>query len=165
MPVWLTIKAILTVFKVTIVELDFRLQNDCVDLGELLLNKVLLMKDANYPWVILVPKRDGVSELYSLTNEDQEQFIWESTFVSSSLMEIFGGDKMNVAALGNVVSQLHIHHVVRFKTDPAWPNPVWGTVPAVAYNRKSLQNRVEKIQQALSKSQFKPNVDWRTEQQ
>lgn len=136
-------------------ELDYRLQNDCVDIGSLMLSRILLMKDANYPWLILVPQREGVSEIFQLDEDDQEQLIWESTFVAERLMATFDGDKMNVAALGNVVPQLHIHHVLRKKTDPAWPNPVWGAVPPKAYGRRELKERVEQLQHAFATSVFK----------
>lgn len=137
-------------------ELDYRLQNDCVAIGNLMLNRILLMKDANYPWLILVPQRQGISEIYQLDVDDQEQLIWESTFVAERLMATFSGDKMNIAALGNVVPQLHIHHVLRKETDPAWPNPVWGAVPPKAYSRAALRQRVQQLQEAFETSIFKP---------
>lgn len=137
-------------------ELDYRLQSDCVDVGTLMLNRILLMKDANYPWLILVPQREGISEIYQLDEDDQEQLIWESTFVAERLMAAFDGDKMNIAALGNVVPQLHIHHVLRKKTDPAWPNPVWGAVPPKAYTKAGLAQRVAQLQDAFETSIFKP---------
>ncbi len=137
-------------------ELDYRLQNDCVEVGSLMLNRILLMKDANYPWLVLVPQREDISEIYQLDEDDQEQLIWESTFVAERLMQTFDGDKMNIAALGNVVPQLHIHHVLRKKTDPAWPNPVWGAVPPKGYTRTALRQRVEQLQEAFETSTFKP---------
>lgn len=137
-------------------ELDHRLQNDCVEIGSLMLCKILLMKDANYPWLILVPQRQGITEIFELDAEDQEQLVWESSFVASRVMALFGGDKMNIAALGNVVSQLHIHHVVRKKVDPAWPNPVWGAVPAKAYKPRDLSQRLESLREALATSTFRP---------
>jgi len=137
-------------------ELDYRLQNDCVEVGALMLNRILLMKDANYPWLILVPQRDDISEIYQLDEDDQEQLIWESTFVAERLIKTFDGDKMNIAALGNVVPQLHIHHVMRKKTDPAWPNPVWGAVPPKAYTKAGLRQRVEQLQTSFETSIFKP---------
>lgn len=137
-------------------ELDYRLEGDCVEIGSLPLCRILLMKDANYPWVILVPQREDVSEIYHLDLESQEQLIWESSFVAERLMETFDGDKMNIAALGNVVPQLHIHHVVRREDDAAWPNPVWGAVAPKAYLASALDERVESLQKALKTSTFKP---------
>jgi diadenosine tetraphosphate (Ap4A) HIT family hydrolase len=138
-------------------ELDYRLESDCVWLGSLSLCRILLMKDANYPWVLLVPKRVGINEIYQLDIDDQEQLVWESSFVSERLMQAFDGTKMNIAALGNIVSQLHIHHVVRTENDPSWPNPVWGTIPPKAYTPQALSERIKKIQQALNTSTFVPN--------
>jgi diadenosine tetraphosphate (Ap4A) HIT family hydrolase len=113
------------------------------------------MKDANFPWIILVPQRADISEVFQLDPDDQEQLIWESSFVAERLMSAFQGDKMNIAALGNVVPQLHIHHVVRSESDPAWPNPVWGAVPAKAYLTSDLDRRVEVLRNAFETSTFK----------
>jgi diadenosine tetraphosphate (Ap4A) HIT family hydrolase len=137
-------------------ELDYRLQNDCVEVGTLMVSRILLMKDANYPWLILVPQRENISEIYQLDVDDQEQLIWESSFVAERLMVTYHGDKMNIAALGNVVPQLHIHHVMRKQDDAAWPNPVWGAVPPKAYSRFALRQRVEQLQGAFETSTFKP---------
>lgn len=136
-------------------ELDERLQNDCVELGKMMLCKVMLMKDANYPWVILVPMRENISEIFQLDELDQEQLIWESSFVAKAMCKTFDADKMNIAALGNVVPQLHIHHVARLESDPAWPNPVWGAVPARGYRKEDLAKRVELLQQAFETSVFR----------
>ncbi|WP_119396016.1 HIT domain-containing protein [Salinibius halmophilus] len=137
-------------------ELDYRLESDCREIGRLVLCRVLLMKDANYPWVILVPQREGVEEIYQLDALDQEQLIWESSFVSKKMSQHFKADKMNVAALGNVVSQLHIHHVARKQTDPAWPSPIWGKVPVQGYLKEQLEQRVAALQQVFATSCFVP---------
>jgi diadenosine tetraphosphate (Ap4A) HIT family hydrolase len=91
---------------------------------------LLLKNDSNYPWFILVPERDGVEEIFQLSQEDQARLILESSELSERLATAFKADRMNVAALGNVVPQLHVHHIVRHETDPAWPGPVWGKVAA-----------------------------------
>ncbi len=135
------------------------LQQDCVSLGDFQLCRLLLMRDANYHWLILVPKRDGISEQFQLDPLDQEQLIWESSFVAKRMMEHFQADKMNIAALGNVVPQLHIHHVARFRTDPAWPSPIWGRVPAKLYEPQQLQQKVVELQQLFSSSAFVPRVE------
>lgn len=114
-------------------KLDPRLTQDTFKLGHFSLCEVLLMNDARYPWVILVPRREKVTEIYQLTLDDQQQLIVESSFVASKMSELMHADKMNVAALGNVVSQLHIHHVVRYQTDETWPAPVWGKGQPLAY--------------------------------
>lgn len=120
-------------------QLDERLANDTVSIGSFALCEVLLMNDANYPWLILVPKRSSLTELYQLSEEDQQIFMQESVFVTAKMQMHFQADKMNVAALGNIVSQLHIHHIARYKTDSAWPGPVWGVNPAEAYSSEELE--------------------------
>ena len=135
-------------------QLDARLEMDCVNVGHFTLCTVLLMKDANYPWVILVPMRPDVTEIYELDPLDQEQLVWESSHVSKSMKQLFHADKMNIAALGNVVPQLHIHHVARLLGDPAWPNPVWGKVPTRGYSKESLRNMVVALQNAFATSTF-----------
>ena len=103
-------------------ELDDRLQADTVEIGELSLCRVLLMNDAQYPWVILVPQRENVREVFELSDADQHQLMIESNAVAKAMADHFKAEKMNVAALGNMVPQLHIHHIVRFSNDAAWPN-------------------------------------------
>jgi diadenosine tetraphosphate (Ap4A) HIT family hydrolase len=120
-------------------QLDARLQQDTIHLRSWPLCEVLLMNDSQYPWVILVPRRSGVRELYQLSADDQQQFWRESMALGECLMSVFAGDKLNIAALGNIVSQLHVHHVVRFETDPAWPAPVWGKHPARHYGAQELE--------------------------
>ncbi len=119
-------------------ELDSRLKKDTLRLASWPLCEVLLMNDSQYPWVILVPRRVGLRELFELTEKDQQMYWAESMALSKLLMDVFSGHKLNVAALGNVVSQLHIHHVVRFEGDAAWPGPVWGKVPAKPYASDAL---------------------------
>jgi diadenosine tetraphosphate (Ap4A) HIT family hydrolase len=119
-------------------KLDERLGNDTVKLASWPLSEVLLMNDSQYPWVILVPRRAGVSEIYQLSELDQNQLLRESVFLGQQLMMIYSGDKLNVAALGNVVNQLHLHHVVRFEGDISWPAPVWGKHPVVQYTDDEL---------------------------
>ncbi len=126
-------------------ELDPRLLNDCEVLGQFKLCHVLLMRDANYPWIVLVPDRENKTEIFDLSEEDQKQLNIESNILLAFLKKEFNADKMNVAALGNVVSQLHIHHVVRYQTDIAWPAPVWGAYPAKAYSESSLQERIASL--------------------
>lgn len=132
-------------------QLHEMLVRDCIDLYELPLCKVLMMNDSQYPWFILVPKINNVVDLYELEWEEQIQFLNESSLLSEVIMGIFKGTKLNVAALGNVCPQLHIHHIVRFEDDIAWPKPVWGAFPAVAYDTKTLINIKEQLRAALSK--------------
>lgn len=119
--------------------LDPRLQQDTICLGEFPLSLLLLMNDVSYPWLILVPKRAGIREIYQLAPADQQQLLRESSHLAETLAALFRPDKLNIAALGNVVPQLHLHHVVRFGTDPAWPAPVWGKTPAVPYRPEQAE--------------------------
>ena len=127
------------------ITLDSRLLNDCAVLGKFELCNVLLMRDANYPWCVLVPDREGMTEVFDLTKDEQEQLKIESNTLLEYLNNEFNADKMNVAALGNVVSQLHIHHIVRYTTDIAWPAPVWGAFPAKAYSDEELKSRIQTL--------------------
>lgn len=115
-----------------------QLAADCEILTDWPLSRVLLMRDANYPWLILVPRREGIREIFELAEDDQQTLARESARLGRLLAEAFAADKINVAALGNMVPQLHIHHIARFQTDPAWPKPVWGQVPARAYAPDAL---------------------------
>ncbi len=119
--------------------LDSRLQQDSLVLGEFSLCQLLLSKDANYPWFILVPKRAGVSELFELDAAEQQQLWQETTLLAEALKASYRADKMNVATLGNVVSQLHMHVIVRQRDDAAWPAPVWGKCAPVGYTDDQLQ--------------------------
>ncbi|MEA2978032.1 MAG: hypothetical protein QOF19_3552 [Alphaproteobacteria bacterium] len=118
--------------------LDPRLAADTVALGELPLSRVLVSKDANYPWLILVPRRPHLVEIIDLDDEGQIALMQEIARVSRALNAVTTCDKLNVAALGNAVRQLHIHVIARFVTDPAGQNPVWGAVPARAYGEAEL---------------------------
>lgn len=118
--------------------LDSRLQQDTVVLGDYPLCRLLLMKDAQYPWFILVPRREVVSELFQLDAADQLQLWQETNGLAEVLKDCFAADKMNIATLGNVVSQLHMHVIVRRRDDVAWPAPVWGRHSAQAYTAEQL---------------------------
>ncbi|NMT63865.1 HIT domain-containing protein [Marinobacter orientalis] len=115
-----------------------RLEADTVSLGQSALCEIRLMNDSNWPWVLLVPRVTGIREIYQLSREQQQQLLAESSLLGEGMMALFGGDKLNVAALGNMVPQLHLHHIVRFEGDPAWPGPVWGRLPAQAYSTDEL---------------------------
>ena len=125
--------------------LDSRLQQDTLVIGDFPLCRLLLMNDANYPWFILVPRREAVSELFQLEAADQALLWQETTQLAELLKDVFDADKMNVATLGNVVSQLHMHVIVRRREDPVWPAPVWGRLPVCAYS----QAQVAAIRQRL----------------
>lgn len=129
--------------------LDPRLAADSLPIGCLPLSEVRLMNDARYPWLILVPRREGLREIYELEADDQQQLWRESTRTSRWLMQYFAGDKLNVAALGNVVAQLHLHHVVRRVGDAAWPAPVWARGSAEPYAEPVRRALVARLQQGL----------------
>lgn len=116
-----------------------QLKKDCFVLGEFSLCSLLLLDDANYPWFILLPNREGAREIHLLAEQDQQQLLAESMFFSRCLQQVFQPDKLNIAALGNVVPQLHIHHIARLTTDACWPAPVWGAVEAIPYQQKQLE--------------------------
>lgn len=130
-------------------QLHLRLEQDCEQLGRFSLCRLLLMRDANYPWCILVPERAGVSEIYQLSREDQLQLTRESAQLAGTMARLFAADKMNIAALGNVVPQLHIHHIARHRNDPAWPAPVWGSAPPRAYLPDELARTVASLRAAF----------------
>lgn len=115
-----------------------KLEKDCIKLGNFTLCSLLLLNDANYPWFILLPNRENISELHQLTSSDQQQLLAESMFFCHFLEEVFQPDKLNIAALGNIVPQLHIHHIARFQSDACWPAPVWGSVSAIAYTEEQI---------------------------
>ena len=130
-------------------QLHPQLELDTVLVGRFPLSLLLLSKDANYPWCILVPQRADMQEIYQLDTADQQQLLQESCLLAETLADLFTADKINVATIGNMVPQLHMHHVARSKTDVAWPKPVWGAVEAVAYPQDMLAHRVERIASAL----------------
>ena len=114
-------------------KLDSRLAADTIPLGEFSLCRVLLMKDSRFPWLILVPRRPGLVEIHDLEPAARATLIEEVAFASEKLKEATGAKKINIGALGNIVSQLHVHVVARFEGDAAWPGPVWGSGPAIPY--------------------------------
>lgn len=127
-----------------------QLAKDCINITDLPLCRVLLCNDKAYPWFILVPRVTDVTDIYQLEWQDQQQFLNESSLLSELLMGEFNGDKMNIASLGNVVPQLHIHHVVRFKEDCCWPKPIWGQQPLTAYSLDEIENIKKRIQPKLN---------------
>ena len=136
-----------------------RLVADTVLLGDLPLSRVLLMNDSQYPWCILVPRQPEIKESYQLSEADQHQLCLESALLGKMLMDVFTGHKLNVAALGNMVPQLHIHNIVRYPEDIAWPKPVWGLFPAVPYSEQALIQQKSKILDALGRAKisFQPD--------
>lgn len=130
-------------------KLDSRLAADTAYVGDLELCQVLLMNDRQFPWLILVPMRAAVSEVTALSEAEQRVLWQESAHVSTVMQSLFQPDKMNIASLGNVVAQLHVHHIARYKTDVAWPHPVWGRQPAMAYPAGALDDVILMLRQHL----------------
>lgn len=131
-----------------------QLAADCTLAADAPLSQLLLMNDSQYPWFILVPRRAGLREIYELDSADQQQLLAESVALGRAAMQAYGGDKLNVAALGNMVPQLHVHHVVRRVGDPAWPAPVWGRHPPIAYTPQQCGERLAALRPLLG-------ADWR----
>lgn len=129
--------------------LDPRLVTDTIAIGDFPLCRLLLMNDSQYPWFILVPRRAGVTELYHLPAAEQQQLMAEISELSETLADLFQARKMNVATLGNMVPQLHVHVIARQATDPAWPGPVWGKVPAIPYTIEELARVRSKLEVLL----------------
>lgn len=130
--------------------LDPRLQQDTLPIGDFPLCRLLLSNDSNYPWFILVPRREDISELFQLDVADQQQLWQETTALAEMLKDSFDADKLNVAALGNVVSQLHMHVIVRKREDAAWPAPVWGKHPAKPYSAEQVAVIRERLRLVLT---------------
>jgi diadenosine tetraphosphate (Ap4A) HIT family hydrolase len=130
-------------------ELHPRLAADTHPVADWALSRVLLMNDARYPWLVLVPRRPGLSELHDLSPADRAVLIEETAMASERLKAWSQAAKMNVGALGNVVPQLHVHVVGRSPGDPAWPGPVWGHSPAIAYEPRTLPERLASLRAHL----------------
>lgn len=130
-------------------QLHPRLQQDCVVLGDLPLCQVLLIKENIGPWLILVPKIANLKEIHHMSSEQQIQFIQESSAVATLLEKTFSPDKINIGALGNMVPQLHVHHIARFTTDIAWPGPVWGNTDGIIREQTAQTQLVYQLRDEL----------------
>ena len=126
-----------------------QLDRDSASLGDLPLSRVLVINDANYPWLLLVPRRPDIVELIDLDEVAQAQLMTEIARVSRAMREVTRCHKLNVAALGNAVPQLHVHVIARFRNDAAWPKPVWGAAPPRNYEREELQSFVTPLRRKI----------------
>lgn len=133
-------------------ELHPQLAKDTTVIGHFPLCVALLSKDSAVPWVILVPKRENLKELHHLPMKEQQQFLLESQAVAQALEATFQPDKLNLGALGNMVPQLHIHHIARFKDDIAWPGPVWGNTKGEQRSDEEQADIMTRIGNVLSLS-------------
>ncbi|HEX4553812.1 MAG TPA: HIT family protein [Xanthobacteraceae bacterium] len=129
--------------------LHAQLEKDTVPVGDLSLSRLLAVNDANFPWLVLVPRRAGASEIIDLPEAEQAQLMAEIARVAGVLKSITSCDKLNVAAIGNVVPQLHVHVVARRMDDAAWPRPVWGAVPAKPYGAGELARFIAALRRVI----------------
>ena len=134
----------------SVFELDERLGRDSVLLVRLGLCQLRLMDDRRWPWLVLVPERHGISELFDLAMLDQQALTIEVNMVAAALKTVTGCEKINVGALGNIVRQLHIHVVARSTGDANWPGPVWGHSPAEAYPAEVRDTAITAARAALA---------------
>lgn len=130
--------------------LDPRLENDSTSIMPTGLCDLRLSKDARWPWLILVPRRAGITEIFELTPLDQVLLTFEIELVANALKKVTGATKINVGALGNIVRQLHVHVIARFEGDANWPGPVWGFGKAEAYDDSKRDEFIATLREALS---------------
>jgi diadenosine tetraphosphate (Ap4A) HIT family hydrolase len=134
----------------SVFELDERLARDSDLITVLGLCQLRLLKDSRWPWLMLVPQRAGMSEVFELAPLDQALLTFETNSVAAALRTVTGATKINVGALGNIVRQLHVHVVARFEGDPNWPGPIWGFGKPEPYDDGSRQIFINKLAEALS---------------
>ena len=128
-----------------------QLEKDTLPVGDLALCRVLLMNNQQFPWLILAPRRDNIRELFELSKTDYQTCVDEMRFVLEQFAALTNADKMNMAALGNMVPQLHIHIIARYKTDAAWPNPVWNSgVSSLPYQATEAERWIHTLRDHLN---------------
>ena len=126
-----------------------QLEQETISIGDLPLSRVLVIKDANYPWLLLVPRRAGAVEIIDLNEVEQGQLMTEINRVARALQDAVQPDKLNIAALGNAVPQLHVHIIARRTTDAAWPRPVWGVVPPIAHDPQEIEQFIAALRSKI----------------
>lgn len=131
-------------------EVHSQLLNDCTVIGDAALCRVLLMNDARFPWLILVPRIEGLRDFHEVPDEYRTSLFDEIESASKAVQSIIDADKINVAALGNQVPQLHVHVIGRLKSDLAWPGPVWGVGDAVPYEDDTRSRRIAFVTDAMN---------------
>jgi diadenosine tetraphosphate (Ap4A) HIT family hydrolase len=135
-------------------KLDSRLEKDSFFICDLALSQLRLINDEQFVWLVLIPRVNDVKEIIDLSEKQQEQLWRESACVSSALRSGFSPDKLNVAAIGNIVEQLHVHHICRFTNDVAWPAPVWGRQEMIAYSASTRENLLKQLNNLIKKVAF-----------
>src|SRR6201991_4968138 len=126
-----------------------QLTQDTIDIGDLPMCRVLVIKDANYPWLLLVPRRSEAVEIIDLDEVEQAQLMTEVSRAARALKEITKCDKLNIAALGNMVPQLHVHVIARRTGDVAWPRPVWGVAEALPHDAEEVQHFISALRRKI----------------
>ena len=129
--------------------LNSQLEGDTIDIGDLPLCRVLVIKDAHYPWLLLVPRRPDIVEIIDLGEVEQAQLMTEISRVSRALKDVTKCEKLNIAALGNLVPQLHVHVIARRSSDVAWPRPVWGAAPPLAHDPEGIQHFIRALRRKI----------------
>jgi len=129
-----------------------QLAKDCAVIGDFPLSRLLRMNDQNYPWLVLVPRHATASELIDLSGAEQSQLLHEIAALSQVMRRTLTPDKLNVAALGNVVPQLHVHVIARYRRDAAWPRPIWGVVPMQPFPAETMAAEIETWRKSLAPS-------------
>ena len=129
--------------------LDQQLEAETLPVGDLALSRVLLMNDRRYPWFILVPRRPGLVEITDPTEDDAQTLMQEIRLMATALQNMMKPDKINIAALGNVTRQLHVHIIARFHSDPAWPRPIWGIGETQAYPEHAAFVLIDRMRDQL----------------
>ena len=129
--------------------LNQQLEGDSIFIDDLPLCKFLLMNDSNYPWFLLVPRIDNIKELYDLSESNRAQLDFETVEVSKFIQSSFKPEKINIASLGNIVPQFHVHIIARYTDDISWPNPVWGKFPFNEY-KSDQSERLLKVSKIFS---------------
>lgn len=130
-------------------EVHTQLAQDCLEVGDFPLCRVMLMNDARFPWFILIPRRGHLAEIHQLKPEDRAQLWDESHWLSQKLQMLYRPDKLNIAAIGNLVPQLHVHHIVRYVQDSVWPAPVWGKGRTKTYDEVEAEQRIYDMRELL----------------
>lgn len=130
--------------------LDQKLADDSIFVADWPLSQLRLINDSRFPWLVLVPRVSNIEEIFQLSSDDQQRLLQESSHLAKALSDLFKADKMNVAALGNVVRQLHVHHIVRYVGDCCYPSPVWGVGEAVSYTEQELRLCLEMLHDSLA---------------
>ena len=130
-------------------KLDPLLERDTVAIGDMPLSRALLIKDATYPWLLLVPRRPDIVEIIDLAEVEQAQLMTEISRVARALKEVSRCDKLNIAALGNLVPQLHVHIIARRSGDAAWPRPVWGVMQPLPHDAEEVQTFISSLRRKI----------------